>query len=87
MIRTVVEEREYEVIARVGNRDENGEEVPRSDRIAEAIRIWNEAKRRSQHPAEVVEDENGPGVVVRRGDAPEPEFEEVAGVLLEVVGW
>lgn len=87
MLRAVVEEREYAVVARIGARDENGEEIPKSDRIAAAYRICEKARNSSKFPAEVVEDERGVVALVHLGDAPDADFEEAAGTLLEAASW
>ncbi len=78
-LRTVVEEREYGVVARIGATDDADEEVPRSDQLAAAYRLqWSCAR-----PSQVIEDDEGIATVVELGDAPDSEFEEVAGRLLE----
>lgn len=82
--RVVVQEEGYAVVARVAGRDENGEELPRSERLATAMRLAWSAQARCGRPAQVVEDENGPAAVVELGDAPEADFEETAGALLEI---
>lgn len=79
-IRAVVEEREYEVVARLEG--DGDEETPRSDKLAAAYRLGWEARMKTPHPVDVV-DGDVPSVVVRIGDAPDAEFDEVAGILLE----
>lgn len=81
--RVVVQEEGYAVVARVSGTDENGEEVPRSDRMATAIRLVWSAQARGRN-AQVREDEEGVAAVVELGDAPDSEFEETAGTLLGI---
>ena len=84
LARVVVEEEDYAVVARVSDRDEHGEEVPRSDRIATAMRMAWSAEARTGRTAVVVESDEGPAAVVEMGDAPESAFEETAGTLLDI---
>lgn len=79
-----VQEEGYAVVARVAAQDENGEELPRSERIATAIRVAWSAEQKCGRPVRVVSDEQGPCAIVELGDAPESEFEETAGALLEI---
>lgn len=82
--RIVVEEGDYAVIARVPATDANGEEVPRSDRISTALQVAWGVEARCGRAVQVIEDETGPAAVVELGDAPESEFEETAGAILEI---
>lgn len=82
--RVLVQEEGYAVVARVAQTDENGEQLPQSERIATAIRVAWTAEQRCGRPVKVVQDEDGPAAVVELGDAPEAEFEETAGTLLEI---
>jgi hypothetical protein len=84
MYRSTVEELEYGVAARVESIDDQGEEVPQSDRIAEAMRIGWEAERVTGRPSKLVIDDRGPAALIELGDASDPEYENVAGALLEV---
>jgi hypothetical protein len=87
MTRVTVEEREYAVVARPKHTDENGEEIPKSDRVATAIRVAEHA-RASGYPARLVDDDNGETLAaVELGDTYEEEFEEVTGFLNEVASW
>lgn len=82
--RVVVQEEGYAVVARVSETDEHGEELPRSERLATAMRVAWTAEQRCGRPVRVVSDEKGPAAVVELGDAPEADFEETAGTLLEI---
>lgn len=82
--RVVVQEESYAVIARVAGKDENGEELPRSERLASTMRLAWSAEARCGRPVQVVEDEEGPAAVVELGDAPEADFEETVGAFLEI---
>lgn len=84
MSRVVVQEEGYAVVARVADKDEQGERLPRSERLAAAMRLAWSAEARCGRPAHVVEDEQGPAAVVELGDAPDSDFEETAGALLEI---
>lgn len=83
-----VEERDYGVAAKVKTRSRDGEIIPRSDRLGLAYQIqWNVRAR--GRDARVVEDDDGReiAVVVELGDAPDSEFCEAAGALLEAASW
>lgn len=80
----VVQEEGYAVVARVAQKDEHGEELPRSERLATAMRVAWIAEQRCGRPAQVIEDEDGPAAVVELGDASEAAFEETAGHLLGI---
>lgn len=80
----VVKEEGYAVVARVADRDSNGETLPRSERLATAMRVAWDAELATGRHAQVVEDEEGPAAVVELGDAPESLYEETAGALLEI---
>lgn len=82
--RVVVQEEGYAVVARVVDKDEHGESLPRSERLATAMRVAWSAELRCGRPAQVIEDEAGPAAVVELGDAPDSDFEETAGALLEI---
>jgi len=83
----VVEQREYEVAARPSRTNEAGEEVPKSDRIATAIRVAQHASS-SGYPARLVDEEDGEvSAVVELGDASEEKFEDAARVMLEAASW
>lgn len=86
-LRAVVEERDYAVAAKIPSIDENGEEVPRSDRIAAAMRVSWEVTRLSGRPAEVVDDGEEVAAILTIGDATEEEFEETAATFLEAASW
>lgn len=79
-----VQEESYAVIARVEGKDENGEDVPRSERLERTMRLAWSAEARCGRLVQVIEDEEGPAAVVELGDAPEVVFEETAGAFLEV---
>ena len=87
-MRAEIEEREYEVVARVSDVDEFGEELPKSERLAAAYRIAGTASRRSRFPARVLEVEGeGISACLHLGDAPDADFEEAAGALMEAASW
>ena len=79
-----VREEGYAVVARVSETDEHGEELPRSERIAIAMRVAWSAEQKCGREVRVVSDEEGPAAIVELGDAPESEFEATAGALLEI---
>ncbi len=81
--RALIEERDYAVVALVAERDERGEEIAKSDRLLIAYQI----QQRCEHETSVIEETGQYAVVAELGDAPEAEFEEMAGRLSEASSW
>lgn len=88
MLRASVEERAYGVAARVLPTGENGEELPKSDRVLAAFKI-QERVRDSGFPASVVDDEDGGvAVLAELGDyADDEDFCQAADAMLQAASW
>lgn len=84
MARAVVFEGAYEVTARFAAQDDNGEVVPKFDRLvyAESVAARLRACGRA---CEIVQDDAGVLVSVPIGDAPDEEFDTVAGLMIEAL--
>jgi hypothetical protein len=83
MLRAVVSEEEYGLVARFPA--EEGEF--RSDRIAAALRVSMSLTARGRESSVVPESDGAVSVRVPLGDAPERVYEEAAGDLLEAASW
>lgn len=78
--RVRVGEEAYGVVARI-------EGEYRSDRVMGAMRLHQRLRAKGRD-SEVVEEEDGAvSVRVHLGDAPESDFEEAAGEILEAASW
>lgn len=87
MLRAHVVQREYSVSARPARTDDNGEEIPRSDRIATALHLVMKASD-SKYPARLVDEDDGEvSAVVELGDASDEKFEEVSQFLTQAASW
>lgn len=84
MAKAVVFEGAYEVTARFAAQDEAGEIVPKFDRLVYAETVAARM-RASGRACEVVDDAGGVAVSVAIGDAPDEEFDTVAGLLIEAL--
>lgn len=84
MAKAVVSEGAYEVTARFTAQDDSGEIVPKFDRLVYAETVAARM-RASGRACEIVDDAGDVAVSVQLGDAPEEEFDTVAGLLIEAL--
>ena len=75
-----VGEEAYGVVARV-------EGEYRSDRVIGAMRLHQRLREKGRDSEVVEEDDGAVSVRVHLGDAPESDFEEAAGDLMEAASW
>lgn len=82
-LRAVVIERDYSVVAQIPGEDEQGERVPRSDRLATAFRLQEEVVSRGGRKPAILDDGHVVEAMMDLGDATDEEFDEAGSLMLE----
>jgi hypothetical protein len=83
--RAIVREEAYGVVADVTACDEAGEEIPKFDRLVYADEIAARVRKCGREVSVVEGEDRRISVVATLGDAPDEDFDTMAGILLEAV--